>query len=253
MFSGMTTAFAQADDDTRFSISLSVFLTDRDSKTSVGGPAGKRGTDVDLENDLGLDNSDSVFRVDAFYRFNDRHRLDFGAFDLSRSSTVDIQKNIEWNGTLFPIDTTIDSDFDLTIYKIAYTWSFMKRDNGYLGVTAGLYIADVGTRITGPVIGEREGGGATAPLPVFGLRGQYDITDKLSFRGSGKIFVLEHQDFDGSLYDFYAGLDYQLFNHVAIGIGINSVKMKIGIKKKNFDGKLDWQYDGGLLFFKFDF
>ena len=27
---------------------------------------------------------------------------------------------IDWNGTVFPVDTVVDSDFDLEIYKLAY-------------------------------------------------------------------------------------------------------------------------------------
>ena len=38
-----------------------------------------------------------------------------------------IQKDIEWNGTMFPIDTVVDSAIDLTIYKAAYTWIFLQR------------------------------------------------------------------------------------------------------------------------------
>ena len=77
--------------------------------------------------------------------------------------------------------------------------------------------------------------------------------EKWSLRGSAEVFAFEYDDFDGSLYDFYAGLDYQFFDHVAIGVGVNSVKMNLGVTKSNFNGDLDWRYDGGLLFFKFDF
>lgn len=55
------------------------------------------------------------------------------------------------------------------------------------------------------------------------------------------------------LYDVYAGVDYQLLDHMAIGLGLNSVKINVGVDKGNFAGDLDWRYDGGLLFFKFDF
>lgn len=44
-----------------------------------------------------------------------------------------------------------------------------------------------------------------------------------------------------------------VLKHLAIGVGINSVNIDIGTTKTNFDGDLNWQYDGGLLFFKFDF
>jgi len=156
IFFEMPNAIAQTEDYTKFSLSVGVFLTNMDTKTRIDGMVGD-GTDVDLEGDLGLDNSDTVFRIDGYYRFNQKHRLDFSVFDLSRSASTLIEKDIEWNDTLFPIGTTIDSSFDLNIYKLAYTWSFMRRDKGYLGLTAGLYVADIGTRLTGENVGSSEG------------------------------------------------------------------------------------------------
>ncbi len=250
---GTSTALAQAEDYDKFSLSIGVFFTDRNSDTRLDAASGTPGSDVDLENDFGLDNSDSVFRIDGYYRFKQKHRLDFSYFDLSRTSTAVLQRDIDWNGTLFPVNSSVDGDFDLAIYKLAYTWTFMQRDKGYLGLTGGLYIADFKTSVSAPALGQREVGDATAPLPVFGLRGEYNFSEKWSFRGSIEIFVLEYGDWDGSLYDIYAGIDYQLFEYVAIGLGINSVGLDIGVTKQDITGDLDWRYDGGLLFFKFDF
>ena len=246
-------ATAQSTDFDRFSVSLGLFVTDRDSKTRLDGEIPDSGTEVDLETDLGLDKSDSVFRFDGYFRFNEAHRLDFSVFDLSRSVSKQIERDIEWDGTLYPIDVTVSADFDLQIYKLAYTWSFMQRDKGFLGLTAGLYIADFGTRLSAESIGERSGNALTAPLPVIGLRGQYDLADKWAFRGSAEFFAVEYGDYSGSLYDIYAGLDYQLLDNMAVGLGFNSVKLDVGVSKSGFSGDLDWQYSGGLLFLKFDF
>lgn len=249
----MPAAAAQSADFDRFSLSLGVFLTDRDTQTRLDGDIPNSGTPVDLETDLGFDKSDSVFRIDGNFRFNEKHRLDFSAFDLSRTASKRIEEDIIWNGTLYPIDVQIDGSLDIEIYKLAYTWSFLQRDKGYLGATAGVYVADIGTSIAAESIGRSSSGGTTAPLPVIGLRGQYDLSDKWSLRGSAEFFALEYGDFSGSLYDIYAGLDYQLSEHVAIGVGINGVNLDLGVTKNNFTGDLDWRYDGGLLFFKFDF
>ena len=249
----LTVPAAQAADEDRFSLSLGIFLTDRDSETRLDGSSGMPGSDVDLENDLGLDSFDSVFRVDGYFRFNKKHRFDFSAFNLSRAASTQIQKDIDWNDTLFPVDAVIESNFDLTIYKAAYTWSFLQREKGYIGITAGLYIADFRNSLLAPSLGEREISDSTAPLPVLGLRGEYHLSEKWSFRASGEVFAFEYDDYDGQLFDAYAGLDYQIFRHMAIGVGINSVRFNIGIAKENINGKLDWQYIGGLVFFKFDF
>jgi hypothetical protein len=251
--SALSAAQAQPADFDRFSISVGGFLTNRDSKTRLDGEVPESGTPVDLESDLGFDKSDTVFRVDGVFRFNEKHRIDASAFDLSRSASKRIQKDIEWNGELFPVDVQVEGNLDLSIYKLAYTWSFLRRDRGYLGATAGLYVADVSSSLAAESISRSTSGGVTAPLPVVGLRGQYDLAEKWSLRGSAEIFAIEYGDFSGSLYDVYAGLDYQLFERLALGLGINSVKINVGVDKGNFSGDLDWRYDGGLLFLKFDF
>lgn len=253
LFSGAPADAAQSADFDRFSVSLGVFFADRDTRTSVDGDIPGSGTDVDLENDLGFNKSDSVFRFDGYFRFNEKHRLDFSAFDLSRTGSKQITEEFVWKDTLYPVDVLVNASLDLSIYRLAYTWSFMRRDNGYLGASAGVYVADIGTSIAAESIGRSSSGGVTAPLPVFGLRGQYDFSEKWSFRGSAEIFAIEYGDYSGTLYDVYAGLDYQLFEHAAIGVGINSVDIGVDITKPNFNGDLNWRYSGGLLFFKFDF
>ena len=79
------------------------------------------------------------------------------------------------------------------------------------------------------------------------------MSEKWTLRGSAEVFAIEYGDFSGSLYDLYAGIDYQITNHVALGAGVNLVNINVGVEKPNLDGDLDWRYDGGLLFLKFDF
>ena len=242
---------AQADSHDA-SVSLGVFVTDRDTKTRLDGTSG-RGSDTDLEADLGLDASDSVFRVDGYYRFNDRHRADFSVFDLSRNAAKQIQRDIQWGDRLFVIDTVVEADNDLTIYKAAYTYSFLRRDEGYLGATAGLYVADAKVSLAEQNLGSAEVGDVTAPLPVIGLRGEYQFADRWTFRGSGEFFFVEVNDIKGSLVDIYLGVDYEVLDYLSIGLGVNAVTLDVDASKTRFQGELDWEYSGGLLFFKFDF
>lgn len=252
MFFAVPAAQAQSIEGDRFSISLGVFFTDRDTETALDGTTAN-GTPTDLESDLGLDSSDNVFRFDGYYRFNDRHRVDFSIFDLSRSSSKQIERDIQWRDTLYAIDTVINADFDLTIYKAAYTYSFMRRENGYLGATFGVYTADTKIGLSEPNLGQAEVGDITAPLPVIGLRGEYEFADKWTFRASGEFFFVEFDDIDGSLVDIYAGVDYSVTNRMSVGLGVNSVALDVDASKTSFQGSLDWKYTGGLLFLKFDF
>ena len=243
---------AQTSDIEHFSLSLGVFVTDRNTNARLDGNIPDSGTDINLESDLGLDSSTSAFRVDGYVRFNEKHRIDFSAFDLSRSASKRIQENIVWDGSTYPIDTVVSTNFDLSIYKLAYTWSFLQRDQGYLGVTAGLYVADTGSKLAATSIGSVTSEGITAPLPVVGLRGRYDFNSRWSFRASAEVFAIDYSDYSGSLYDVYAGLDYRIARHWSVGVAFNAVKFNVAVAKESYNGDLDWKYDGGLLFVKLD-
>jgi len=246
-------AFAESGVDDRFSISLAAFVTDRSTDTRLDSDVLGKGTVIDFEDDLGLDSSDSVFRIDGHYRFSQKHRLNFSVFDLSRDSSATILRDIQYGGKIFPIDTVVNTSFDLNIYKLTYTYSFMQRDSGYLGVTLGIHIGDSEIGLDQEGLGQFEVSSITAPLPVIGLRGEYEFTDRLTLGASGELFAFEFDDVDGLLVDLYIGIDYQIIDHIALGLGFNSVHFDVDATKSNFSGSLDWQYTGALLFFKVDF
>lgn len=242
-----------ADELPRFSVSVGAFFTDRSSDTRIDADSTDSGTEIDLEDDLGFDKSDTVFRIDAYWRFAERHRIDVSVFDLSRNSTRVIDRDITIGDTTYPIDTELTADSDLTIYKADYTWSFLQSGRNFLGVTAGLYVADIGTRFAGPLQADRESRGITAPLPVFGLRGAYGFAERWSLRANAEIFVYEYNEFKGSLYDVFAGVDFAMTESIALGLGVNAVRMDLEFDADRFNGDVDWDYAGAMLYLKFDF
>ena len=246
-------AFAQSGVDDRLSISLGAFFTDRSTDTRLDSDVLGKGTVIDFEDDLGLDSSDSVFRIDGHYRFNQKHRVNFSVFDLSRDSSATILRDIQYGDEIFPIDTVVNTSFDLNIYRLTYGYSLMQRDSGYLGLTLGIHIADSKISLDEQGLGQSEVSSISAPLPVIGLRGEYEFTDRLTLGASGEIFPFEFDNVNGLLVDLYVGIDYQIIDRIALGLGFNSVHFDVDAKKSNFSGSLDWEYTGALLFFKVDF
>lgn len=249
----MLAPLAAAEEPPTFSVSLGAFFTDRDSDTRIDASPANPGTDVNLEGDLGFRNRDTVFRLDGNWRFLDNHRIDFSAFDLSRSSTKTIDRDITIGDTTYPINTAVNADLDLNIYKVAYTWMFRRADRNFLGASAGLYIADIGTRFSGPLGINPESGDITAPLPVFGLRGAWHFAGRWSIRGSAELFLFEYNAFDGEFYDIFAGIDYSITEMFSLGLGYNAVQFDLGFDESSLTGNLDWGYAGAMLYVKLDF
>src|SRR6185503_12517852 len=68
-----------AADRERASIVLGAFITDRQSNTRLDSDSGGDGTDIDMEDDLGLESSTNVARLGGYVWLGRRHRLD-GAY-----------------------------------------------------------------------------------------------------------------------------------------------------------------------------
>jgi hypothetical protein len=246
------TASAQPAGEERASIMLGAFLTDRESETRLDSDAGD-GTEINLEDDLGLESSTSVARLGGYVWLGERHRLDGAYFDLSRSASFPIDETIEFGDETFVINTVVETESDLTIIKADYTFAVLARERGWFGITGGLYIAETTMSIRQATLGRSETEDVTAPLPVFGLRGDYAINDRITLRGAVQLFAFEADDVDGRFSDFYVGADYGFGQRMAVGLAYNRVSMNLGaVEDQGLDVRLDWGYDGLLLYFKLD-
>lgn len=237
----------------RGSLYLGAFVTDRATDTRLDSDSGV-GTDIDFEEDLGFDSTMSVARFGGNFYLQPRQRIDFAIFDLSRDAGRRIDETIIFGDQTFVIDTFIASTFDLTITKVDYTFAPLSRSRGYLGLNAGLYVGQmkVALAIGGTSVGESED--LTAPLPVIGFRGEYEITDRITLGGATQFFKIETDDAGGSLRDMYIGADYSFGERYAIGLAYNDVSMTIKAEEdEGFEGAIDWGYDGWLLYFNAEF
>lgn len=237
----------------RFAISLGAFRPDRDTETRVDSTSSGQGTSINFEDHLGLDSSQTVIRIDGHYRFAERHRLDFSIFDLSRDAARTPERAIQFGNAAFGVNTEVVADFDLGIYKLGYTYSFVVSDKGFFGSDIGLYVADVGLTLNTPSNDPSESNSLTAPLPVIGLRGEYHFTDRLTLSGDFEWFGLSIDDIRGRLTDFLISTDYNFTDNLAIGIAYNNVTSDIRYRDEGRNSRLNWGYNGFLLYVKMSF
>lgn len=246
-------SFAQSSDSGKgWTFDLGVFLTDWDTDASLNG-SGSTGTPIDFESELALSSSINVFRLDTEYRFSQKHRINFTYFDIERNGTAVTTMNIMWGDQNFPVGTTVSTSFDITFYQLSYTYGFLVREDWYLGALVGLHIMDIDISLNAPSIAMGQTGSVTAPLPVIGLRGQYDFNDKWTARGNIQAFAIELDNISGSMIDSSVAVDYQLFKKAALGLAYNAVTINVDAGGTSYNGSLDWDYRGPVAYFKVDF
>jgi hypothetical protein len=246
-------AQSRESDRERGSIYLGAFITNRNTDARVDGSNGSTGSDVDLEGDLGLESSTSVARFGGDFWLSRRQRLDVSYFDLSRTASHQLNKTINWGDQTFQINTVLTTDNSLTIGKIDYTFAFLNKDRGYLGITGGLYVMSTKFALSEPTLGKFETNSVTAPLPVVGLRGEYAFAKHFNLRGATQWFGIDTGDVSGRLTDTYVGVDYGFGKRMFVGLAYDTVRLNVETNKGDFTGRLDWGYDGWLAYFKMDF
>jgi hypothetical protein len=252
------TPLAWADDSERpwkkFSIKLGGYVPIHDTNVRVDGKGGLGlGTEIDFENDLGLEEELSTYRIDAQWRFFDRHRLNFSFFDLTRDATTSLRRNTQIGDILFPTGDILNSKWEHKVYVASYTWSFLQTNKYEVGLNIGAHI----TRLKLQVVGQgifgltAEVDAVTVPLPVLGLTGAYAFTPKLVLKTNVGAFYLKIDEYEGSLVNFDLDLEYNAWKYMGFGVGYNFFRLNLDLEADKFHGSLEYQYHGFKVFLKF--
>jgi hypothetical protein len=237
----------------RGSITFAAFHNEPATSLQLESPSGL-GTDIDLEKDLGLQATMTVARLEGYYRFGGRGRVDFTLFRYSRDATRQIDRTIEFGDNEYPVSTVVNTSADVTIFKAAYTFAALRRERGFFGITAGLYTASSRTRLDAQEIGVDSSNDIQAPLPVIGLRGAYHIGKRIALRGSVEWFGITTNKASGRLTDANIGVDYGFTERLALGLAYDDMSMDVtAVSDRGLETRLDWGYDGPMLYVKLNF
>ena len=235
----------------KYMLRLGTYIVDgADTKFSVTSDVGGLGTVIDYSRDLGGESRDTIPRIDAYYRFNPRHRIDFTSFSIDRKGTRtgDITPPIIIDDEEFS-GGTLNSEIKYTLYKIGYAYSFYHSPEIEASVTAGLNVVsyDLSFNNTTNVVSEKSS--ATAPLPMFGLSMAYAITPKWSVNYLAESFFIEIEDtFKGALVNYELNTEYRLFKHFAIGAGLARLGASLQVNDPEWKGSVSDSYRGYTLF-----
>jgi hypothetical protein len=237
-----------------YGLSGGVFISDTNTSIRLGTGVG---VDLDAEDLLGLDSTNTVFRVGGLWRFSDnqRHRVDLSWFAFHRSGSKTVGQDFEFEnreGETVEVEagTEVEAFFDIDIYQLAYSYAFLQDDRVDFAAILGLYVMpiDFGIKVEGAVDlrGDQD---FIAPLPTLGLRLDIALTPKWYFRSGTQLFYLEYEQFKGSLLAAHTAIEYKPWTHVGIGLGADSFKLRAEADGEDYPsvdlkGNLEFDYFG---------
>lgn len=243
----------------KFNIQGGVFFAGLSDKVTVGTEGA--GVAVDLENALGLDTQNQIFRVAALYRIGEkrRHRVDLDYLYFNRTATKTIDREITVDNVILPVGRRVDTTFNYQIIRAAYSYSFFQDDRMDLAASFGFFVMPIKFAISAEGLGSGEGEFKfTAPLPAFGLRGDFAITPRWMLRTNLDVFYLKYQSFEGGLVDTRIAVEYNPWDHFGFGLGFENFRLQLKAKNDdypaiNFQGDVKSQFMGVQLYARYFF
>lgn len=205
------------------------------------------GTSISFEDDLGLDDRKIQPAVLGRLRLGERWRIEGEYFALNRSATRVINRTINFGGNIYPIGIVVNSEFDSDLYRLSAGYSFIKNTQAELGAALGLHVTDFTMSLAGANVAKRTGD-ALAPLPTVGLYGSYALTPRWLLSGRADFFSFSYHDYDGSLINLVAGVDYRFTRNFGIGLGYRYVDYDLDVTKSSFSGNVQYEFSGPVLY-----
>jgi hypothetical protein len=190
------------------------------------------GTSIDFGDTLGGDLEVAVARVDGYYRFNPKHRLDLSYYRIVRKGSRFVDVDIQWGDQDFSADDLYQSEIDTGVVRLGYTYSFYHNDDVELGVSAGLHTSIMRASLSNST-GQSEAESITAPLPVVGFLMDYHITPRWTVKLTTQYFAIDVWKVKGLLSDTLLATEYRFTRHLGAGIGFNHYGNAVELEGEN--------------------
>jgi len=238
-------------------INVGAYLAAMDTKIDVQSESGLGGL-IDFEDLLGLKGSDLGLRLGGSVALAERHRLHLDLFDLSRKGDEQLQREIVFKGTTYPVGSDVDSRLGFQMANLNYGYSFFLDDRFNLAVTLGVHVLHTVAKLEVDALGIAESERFYLPIPLPGLRMDFALTRDLWFRQHIDVLWFAADGYRGLMTDVGLGVEYALFDHVAVGLGYNAVRMKLRMDDDEFPsvsfrGQFDFDFAGVRLYLNFFF
>ena len=233
----------------RLQISAGAFFPSFDTKISLDGDNGRVGTLMDMEHLLGMDDNATTPIVDILWRINGKHRLGFSYLNLDRDGTRNLSRSINFGDQTYTVGTDIKSSLDISMYRVGYDYSLINDGKKEFGLSLAVDLMPIEASIQAAgLAAEKED--ILLFVPTLGLHAAYGISKKLALIGR---FNGIYYDFDissGSVLNPVAILEYNASERFSVGAGYAYYRIDVEADYSGFDGRVDFEYHGPLVYMK---
>jgi hypothetical protein len=206
------------------------------------------GSDIDLVEDLGVERT-WFTQIRVVGRPAEKHKFRFEYTPIRYQAETVLERDIIFNGIVFPVRVPIESEMSWRAYRFGYEWDFVYKDRGFVGMVLEAKYTDVSATLTN--IFDTEFVKAAAPIPAVGIIGRGYVAANISITGEFTFFKVPDvdEDYAGSYFDFDIYGTVNFTNNVGVQGGYRSFDVFYKIEHDTGDLRVQGLYFGGVVRF----
>ena len=232
----------------RFRLEVSLLGSRFDTKLRVDQSLTLPGTQIDAEDDLGLDDSALMPQVELTLLPGQHHLIRLNGMSMRRDAQKIIDREIFFDDQVYEPGERVDSRLDLTLFGLTYGYRFIASDRAELTGTFGIQIASVDANAVVRSRVLRESDTGVAPLPLIGVEGRFDFTQRWSVEARVQYLTANISDIDGRILDARLAGTFRVNPYLVFGLGYRSFSIDIDSKDAQDPGLVKIKLDGPVLF-----
>jgi len=227
------------------------FRTHRDVDVGVDGGIDVPGSRIDLEGELGESSTDDALAIEVRWRFADRWRVATQFFDVSDNGSVQLQRDILFDGYEFRAGVALSASSELRITRLFFGREFSRDERHEFGLGGGLHFLDLSASATGEAwvdnasVGTTTGAGtASGVLPNLGAWYNWAPNDRLAVTARLDWLSANVDPFDGAIVNASAGINYRVAKNIGVGVNYNMFSLSAGVSDSGWRGSVDIRFYG---------
>jgi opacity protein-like surface antigen len=249
----------------RFYVTIGGFSRD-DIRTTIQvnakSPSGavSAGAIIALESLFNVDENVQTGRIDGWYRFNRKSRINFTAWATDRDgqAVYEGEDDITIRDTTITAGDAIVTEDKTTFFAASYSYSFVNLEKFEAWFGGGLNTQKVNTQITIDLQDQgvqmfEEDAKATIPIPTLNFGMRYNFSPRFRILVFQDLFGLKIGDYSGKLNNTRLLAEWNFVKNFGIGAGFERRNIEADADGDDFSGSLDTSYTGLTAFLKAQF
>ncbi len=208
---------------------------------------GLSGTTLDVEDDLGIEESEDFF-VDAALQFGS-FRLFAAYLPVNFSGNSVLTRDISFNGENFVLGSRVASEVNIDMYEAGLAWFLLNIDDLPTRIQFGPELAvkyiDARVELKDNVAGLNESQNVGVPIPTLGMRARVALADSLSV--AGRVGYLKYSD--SSFMDADAQVEFSPVPLVGLFAGYRLMEIDVDESDVLIDATFAGPYAGAFVRF----